>query len=57
MLDFAIGMRSTADLKKSGPSGGISEVSISASALALTLRQSVFDRFFEGFAFMSECFS
>jgi hypothetical protein len=51
MLDFFVGMRSFADLKNSGSSGGISDVSMSESVKACTLAQSVFDRFFEGFAF------
>ena len=53
ILDLVVGIRNTADLKKSGSRGGMSEESISVSDLALTLCQSVFDRFFEDFAFMS----
>ncbi len=52
MLAFFDGMRKYADLKKSGSSAGMPEVLISESDSAFTLFQSVFDRFFEGFAFM-----
>ena len=57
MLDYFAGIRSSADLKNAGSSGGLSEVSISKSGWMAISSQSVFDCFFEGFAFIIKCLS
>ena len=53
ILVFPAGIRNSADLKNSASSSGISDVSISGSTCAPTLRQFVLDCFFEDFAFMT----